>query len=51
MKDCLTPSGLGWKYSYSLREEDDETIFTYSDRHMRWCVIQGIKRGSVCAFI
>ena len=50
MKDCLSLPGLGWKYFNSLRTEDDEPIYTYNDKYMRWFVRQSIKGGRVCAF-
>ena len=50
MKDCLSLPGLGWKYFNSLRTEDDEPIYTYNDKYMRWFVRQSIKAGNVCAF-
>ena len=50
MKDCLSLLGLGWKYSNSLRTEEDEPIYTYNDKNMRWFVRQSIKGGRVCAF-
>ena len=50
MKDCLSLPGLGWKYYNSLRTEEDEPIFTYNDKYMRWFVRQSIKGGRVCAF-
>ena len=50
MKDCLSLSGLGWKYFNSLRSEEDELIFTYNDKYMRWFVRQSIKAGRVCSF-
>ena len=49
-KDCLSLSGLGWKYFNSLRTEEDEPIYTYNDKYMRWFVRQSIKGGRVCAF-
>ena len=42
--------GLGWKYFNSLRTEEDEPIYTYNDKYMRWFVRQSIKGGRVCAF-
>ena len=51
MKDCLSLPGLGWKYFNSLRTEEDEPIYTYNDKNMRWFVRQSIKRGRVCSFI
>ena len=50
MKDCLSLPGLGWKYLNSLRTEEDEPIYTYNDKYMRWFVRQSIKGGRVCAF-
>ena len=50
MKDCLSLPGLGWKYFNSLRIEEDEPIYTYKDKYMRWFVRQSIKGGRVCAF-
>ena len=50
MKDCLFLPGLGWKHFNSLRTEEDEPIYTYNDKYMRWFVRQSIKGGRVCAF-
>ena len=50
MKDCLSLPGLGWKYFNSLRTEEDEPIYTYNDKYMRWFIRQSIKGGRVCAF-
>ena len=50
MKDCLSAPGLGWKYFPSKRDENDEPIYTYNDKYMRWFVRQSIKGGQVCAF-
>ena len=50
MKDCLSLHGLGWKYFNSLRTEEDEPIYTYNDKYMRWFIRQSIKGGRVCAF-
>ena len=50
MKDCLSLPGLGWKYFNSLRTEEDEPIYTYNDKYMRWFIRQSIKGGGVCAF-
>ena len=46
----LSLPGLGWKYFNSLRTEEDEPIYTYNDKYMRWFVRQSIKGGRVCAF-
>ena len=50
MKDCLSLPGLGWKSFNSLGTEEDEPIYTYNDKYMRWFVRQSIKGGRVCAF-
>ena len=50
MKDCLFLPGLGWKYFNSLGTEEDEPIYTYKDKYMRWFVRQSIKGGRVCSF-
>ena len=50
MKDYLSLLGLGWKYFNSLRTEEDEPIYTYNDKYMRWFVRHSIKGGRVCAF-
>ena len=50
MKDCLSLPGLGWNFFNSLRREEDEPIYTYNDKYMRWFVRQSIKGGRVCAF-
>ena len=50
MKDSLSLPGLGWKYFNSLRTEEDEPIYTYNDKYMRWFVRQSIKGGRVYAF-
>ena len=51
MKDSLSAPVLGWKYFNSMRDESDEPIYTYKDKHMRHFVRQSIKEGKVCAFI
>ena len=50
MKDCLSAPGLGWKFFNSMRDENDEPIYTYNDKNMRWLVRQSIKGGRVCSF-
>ena len=50
LKDCLSAPGLGWKYFNSMRDDNDEPIYTYNDKYMRWFVRQSIKGGRVCAF-
>ena len=50
MKDCLSVPGLGLKYFNSLRTEEDEPIYKYNDKYMRWFVRQAAYGGRVCAF-
>ena len=50
MKDCLSLPGLGGKFFTSLRTEEDEPIYTYNDKYMRWFVRQSLKGGRVCSF-
>ena len=50
MKDCVSLPGLGWKKFNRLRTEEDEPIYTYNDKYMRWSVRQSIFGGRVCAF-
>ena len=50
MKDCLPLPGLGRKYFNSLRTEQDEPIYTFNDKYMRWFVPQAAYGGRVCAF-
>ena len=49
MKDCLSAPGLGWKNFNSMRDENDEPIYTYNGKYMRWFVRQSIKGGQVFA--
>ena len=51
MKDSLSAPGLGWKCFNSLRTEEDEPIYTYKDKHMRWFFRQSIKGGAFVALI
>ena len=41
-KDCLSLPVLGWKNFNSLRTEEDEPIYTYNDKYMRWFIRQSI---------
>ena len=50
MEDCLSAPGLGWKYFNSMRDENDEPIYPYNDKYMRWFVRQSNKGGRVCSF-
>ena len=50
MNDCLSLPGLGLKYFNSLGTEQDEPIYTYNDKYMRWFVRQAAYGGRDCAF-
>ena len=50
MKDCLSAPGLSWKYFISMRDENDEQIYTYDDKHMRHFLRLRFKGGRICAF-
>ena len=50
MKDCLSAPGLGWKHFNSMRDENDEPMYTYNDEYMRCFARQSFKGGRVCAF-
>ena len=47
--DCLSSPELGLEYFNSLREEDDEPIYTYNNKYFKYFVRQSIKGGGVCA--
>ena len=49
MKNSLTLPSLGNKYFNSLRDENDEPIYTYNDEFMRYFVRQSIKGGPCSA--
>ena len=50
MKNFLTLPSLANKYFKSLRDENDETIYTYTDPFMRNFVRNAIKGGRCNAF-
>ena len=50
MKNSLTLPSLANKYSNSLRDENDEPIYFYTDPFMRNFVRQSIKRSTCNAF-
>ena len=50
MKNSLTIPSLANKYSNSLRDENDEPIYTYTDPFMRNNVRNSIKSGRCNAF-
>ena len=50
VKNCLSLPDLGWKYFTSLRTEEDEPIYTYNNKYMRWFVRQSVKGRRVCGF-
>ena len=49
IKNCLTLPSLASKYFNSLREENDEPIYTYNDEFMRHFVRQSAKGGRCSA--
>ena len=51
MKDCLPLPGLGWKYSNSLKAEEDEPIYTHNDKYKRWFVKGGLKEDEYVLLI
>ena len=50
MKNCLTLPSLANKYFNSLRDENDEAIYTYNDEFMRHFVRKKYKRRSLFSF-
>ena len=50
MKNILTLPSLANKYFISLRDENDEPIYTYTDPFMRNFVRKAIKGGRCNAF-
>ena len=50
MKGCLSLPGLGLKHFKSLQTEEDEPIYTYNGKYMKWFVRQAAYGGRVCAF-
>ena len=50
MKDCLSLPKLGFEKFNSLRKEEDEPIYTYNDKYMRWFVRPPAYEGRVHAF-
>ena len=50
IEDCLSLPRLGFKNFNSLRTAQDEPIYTYNDKHMRWFVRQAAHGGRVWAF-
>ena len=49
MNKSTTLPSLIYKYFNCLRNENDETIYTYNDEHMRCFVRQSIKDGRCTA--
>ena len=45
MKDYLSMPTSGWKYFNSSGTEEDEPIYIYNDKHMRWFIRQSFKGG------
>ena len=50
MKNSFVLPSLVWKCFESLRNENDEPIFTYKDKYMRWFVRQSMKAGRYTSF-
>ena len=50
LKDCLSLPGIVWKFFNSLRNEEDEPLYTYNDKYMRWFVRQSFEGGRICDF-
>ena len=50
MKDSFRVPGFGRKLFDSLRAEEDEAIYTYKDKYMKWFVRKSIRGRRVCAF-
>ena len=49
LKKCLTLPSLPNKYFNSLRDENDESTYTYKDEYMRHFVRQSVKGGRCAA--
>ena len=49
MKDSLTLPALERIYYNSLRDENDEPIYAYKDKDMRWFVRKSIRDGRYAA--
>ena len=47
MKDSLSAPGLGWNYFSSMRDEEDEPIYTFNDKYMRDFVRRSTNAGRV----
>ena len=43
MKNCLSLPSLGWIFYYSQRIEDDEPVYTYTDKYTRHFLGQSMK--------
>ena len=50
MKSSLTLPALANKYSNSLRDENDEPLYTYNDEYMRHFVRKSIKGGRCASY-
>ena len=49
-KDCLSLPGLGSKYFNSLRTEEEEPIYIYNDKYLRWFSSSISKRRTCMCF-
>ena len=45
MKNSLTLPSLGWKHFNILRDDNDDSVYTYKDKYMRCFVGESIKGG------
>ena len=50
MTNSLTLPSLANKYFNSLRDENDEPVYTYTDPFMRHFVRQGVQNRQMCSF-
>ena len=48
VEDCLSAPGLGWKNFNGMRDENDDPIYNYNDKHLGWFVRQSKKRTCKC---
>ena len=50
MKNSVTSPSFANKYFNKLKDENDEPIYTYNDKHLRWFVKQS-KKGGRCSIL
>ena len=49
MNDCLSLAEMWWKYFDPLRTDEDERVYIYKGKCMRWFVRQSLK-SQICAY-